>query len=215
MKDQESIRAMRRVYQLQSLNEEDVHKNAMEQFDMWWKQAVDGQIEEPNAMVLSTCGSAGYPASRVVLLKGLEPSGFVFFTNYESDKGHQIQENNRVSLLFFWQALERQVRIVGNAEKVPLQVSDAYFASRPRESQIGAWSSPQSKVVESRYALQQKENYFTDYYRGETVPRPPHWGGYLVKPVSIEFWQGRPGRLHDRLLYTLQGEKWTIKRLAP
>lgn len=215
MENHQSIAQIRRVYQSQSLREEDVQPNALDQFESWWQQAIDSRIEEPNAMVLSTCGEDGMPSARVVLLKGLLPNGFIFFTNYLSHKGKQIAHNPRVSLLFFWQPLERQIRIEGVAAEIAAQESDKYFASRPRESQIGAWSSPQSQAIASRQELELWEQKFMQKYANKIIPRPPHWGGYLVKPTTIEFWQGRPGRLHDRILYEKTGDVWTIRRLAP
>jgi pyridoxamine 5'-phosphate oxidase len=169
-----------------------------------------------NAMTLATASADGVPAARIVLLKGYDEHGFVFFTNYESFKGMQLAENPRACLVFFWKELERQVRITGLVEKVSAEESDAYFNSRPEGSRIGAWVSPQSQVIASREWLEEQEKKYIKDFSEQTVKRPAHWGGYRVKPISIEFWQGRSNRLHDRIQYTLQGDNtWTIERLAP
>lgn len=169
---------------------------------------------EPTAMVLSTVDAHMQPHSRVVLLKDFSEKGFVFFTNYEGNKSRQIEEDMKVSLLFFWQSLERQVRITGTAEKISDRDSDDYFHSRPAESRVGAWASPQSRVISEYEVL---TNRFEEYKNkfGNDIPRPPHWGGFVVKPTTFEFWQGRPNRLHDRLYYTQQNQNWKIERLAP
>jgi pyridoxamine 5'-phosphate oxidase len=164
--------------------------------------------------VVSTVDENQQPHSRVVLLKELTPEGFVFFTNYEGNKARQIAGNNKVGLLFFWPGLERQVRITGSVEKISEAVSTVYFLSRPLDSRIGAWASPQSQVIHSKDFLEQQVVYYQQKF-GENVPKPSHWGGYSVKPTSIEFWQGRPGRLHDRLLYSVVSGEWKISRLAP
>ncbi|MFP5041518.1 pyridoxamine 5'-phosphate oxidase [Parasediminibacterium sp. JCM 36343] len=209
------IAGIRKDYKLEALDETGVAKNAIEQFSQWWEEAVKSNIEEVNAMVLATASKEGVPTSRIVLLKGFDANGFIFFTNYNSRKGLQMAENNHVSLLFFWKELERQVNIIGTVQKTDTKTSDNYFFSRPVGSRIGAWSSPQSTIIDSREVLEQNEQQYKQQF-GETVPRPPHWGGYIVKPKSIEFWQGRSNRLHDRLLYSLQqGNSWTIERLAP
>jgi pyridoxamine 5'-phosphate oxidase len=211
-----TIADIRKDYKLQSLLEKDVNANAIAQFNNWWQEAIHSEIDEVNAMTLATASADGIPAARIVLLKGFDDRGFVFFTNYESFKGMQLTENPRACLVFFWKELERQVRITGLVEKVSDVESDAYFNSRPEGSRIGAWASPQSQVIESREWLQEREQTYAKDFSGKPLKRPTHWGGYRVKPVTIEFWQGRPSRLHDRLQYTLEGSnEWKIERLAP
>jgi pyridoxamine 5'-phosphate oxidase len=210
------IADLRREYILHSLNKEDVAENAMEQFQRWWADALKNDIIEPNAMTLATASSDGLPAARIVLLKGFHPDGFQFYTNYESFKGRQLQENPRACLVFFWKELERQIRITGLVEKLSKDESDKYFGSRPTASKIGAWASPQSEVIESGEWLVQRVHQIEKKFSETAIPRPLHWGGYLLRPVTIEFWQGRPNRLHDRLQYTLQENgNWIIERLAP
>jgi len=211
-----TIADIRKDYKLQSLLEKDVNVNAIAQFNNWWQEAIHSEIDEVNAMTLATASADGIPAARIVLLKGFDDRGFVFFTNYESFKGMQLAENPRACLVFFWKELERQVRITGLVEKVSDVESDAYFNSRPEGSRIGAWASPQSQVIVSREWLQEREKTYAKDFSGKPLKRPAHWGGYRVKPVTIEFWQGRPSRLHDRLQYTLEGNnQWKIERLAP
>jgi pyridoxamine 5'-phosphate oxidase len=207
---------IRKEYRLHSLNEEEVPENAMDQFEHWWQDAVNSELEEVNAMTLATASADGLPSARIVLLKGFHKTGFQFYTNYESFKGKQLMENPRACLVFFWKELERQIRITGLVEKLSQEQSDAYFISRPPGSRIGAWSSPQSEVIESSHWLFQQVVKFEKKFIENDIPRPPHWGGYLVRPVTIEFWQGRPNRLHDRLQYSLQENgNWIIERLAP
>jgi pyridoxamine 5'-phosphate oxidase len=207
---------IRKEYRLHRLHEEEAAKNAMEQFDRWWQDALKSEIDEVNAMTLATASSDGLPAARMVLLKDFHANGFHFFTNYNSFKGKQLQENPRACLVFFWKELERQVRITGIVEKISREESDAYFHSRPAGSRIGAWASPQSEVIENSEWLVHQANQFETTFAQNNIPRPPYWGGYLVRPVTIEFWQGRTNRLHDRLLYSLQENgNWTIERLAP
>ena len=216
MSDDKSIAAIRKVYQLESLLEKDLDPDPMKQFANWWQHALESKIEEPNAMTLATCSASGRPSARIVLLKGIENNGFVFFTNYLSRKGTEIHDNPFVSLLFFWKELERQVRIEGKITRVPAKESDEYFSSRPKESRIGAWSSPQSRVIESREILQKNVEKYNAQFAEGIIPRPEFWGGYQVQPDHIEFWQGRPGRLHDRLRYALdENNTWKIERLAP
>jgi pyridoxamine 5'-phosphate oxidase len=216
MSDDKSIAAIRKVYQLESLLEKDLDPDPMRQFANWWQQALESKIEEPNAMTLATCSASGRPSARIVLLKGIENNGFVFFTNYLSRKGTEIHDNPFVSLLFFWKELERQVRIEGKITRVAAKESDEYFSSRPKESRIGAWSSPQSRVIESREILQKNVEKYNAQFAEGIIPRPEFWGGYQVQPDHIEFWQGRPGRLHDRLRYALaENNTWKIERLAP
>ena len=210
------IADIRKEYILHSLREEDVAENAMEQFERWWKDALKSEIIEVNAMTLATASADGLPAARIVLLKGFRNEGFLFYTNYDSFKGRQLLENPRACLVFFWKEIERQVRITGLVEKLNQEENDAYFKSRPAGSRIGAWASPQSEVIESSDWLLKRANQFEKNFEETGIPRPPHWGGYLVRPVTIEFWQGRPNRLHDRLLYSLQENgNWMIERLAP
>lgn len=210
-----SIADIRKDYQLKSLTEAEVAKNPFTQFSTWWDEAVGSAIDEVNAMALSTVSSEGRPSSRIVLLKGFDEQGFVFFTNYNSDKGRQIEQQQFVSLLFFWKELERQVRIEGKATKVAEEESDAYFNSRPVGSRLGAWASPQSQKITDRSVLEQALENITAEYRDKLVPRPSHWGGYRVMPTRIEFWQGRSSRLHDRILYEQVDGNWQISRLAP
>ncbi|HEY8895270.1 MAG TPA: pyridoxamine 5'-phosphate oxidase [Niastella sp.] len=211
-----TIADIRKDYKLRSLLEKDVDANAIRQFDKWWQEAIHSEIDEVNAMTLATASADGVPAARIVLLKGYDERGFVFFTNYDSFKGLQLAENPRACLVFFWKELERQVRITGLVEKVSDEESDIYFNSRPEGSRIGAWASPQSQVIESREWLEEREKTLVKDFTGKPLSRPAHWGGYRVKPINIEFWQGRPSRLHDRIQYNLQGDNsWKIERLAP
>lgn len=211
-----SIADIRKDYSQKMLQESDVQASAMEQFKTWWAEAVESAIEEVNAMTLATATAQGRPSARVVLLKGFDENGFVFFTNYHSSKAQEIEENPWVSLVFFWKELERQVRIEGSIQKIPAKDSDAYFHSRPVESRIGAWASPQSKVIASRNVIEDNVVELQKSFAGKEIDRPPHWGGYIVHPMLIEFWQGRSSRLHDRIQYTLNEEgQWEINRLAP
>jgi pyridoxamine 5'-phosphate oxidase len=210
------IADLRQEYSAQNLNESEVAADAVDQFGKWWQQAVSSEIKEPNAMILATASADGLPAARVMLLKGFNTEGFLFFTNYKSYKSMQLEENPKACLVFFWGELEHQVRVVGLVSKAGDAINDEYFQSRPLGSRIGAWASPQSSVVESREWLDTRFDKLTQEYSGKDISRPPHWGGYLVKPVTIEFWQGRPGRLHDRIQYSLQEDgTWKIERLAP
>jgi pyridoxamine 5'-phosphate oxidase len=210
-----NIADIRKEYKLRSLSEQDVASDPIKQFDKWWQEAIHSNLEEVNAMTLATASADGMPDARIVLLKGFDQNGFTFFTNYNSAKGHQLLENPRACLVFFWAALERQVRLSGLVSLAPAKVSDDYFNSRPEGSRIGAWASPQSEVIESREWLEAEEERLSAELKGDPH-RPPHWGGYVVRPTRMEFWQGRPSRLHDRILYTLgRNGHWTIERLAP
>jgi pyridoxamine 5'-phosphate oxidase len=211
-----SLAHLRKEYRMHALKIEEAAENAMEQFDRWWQDALKSEIEEVNAMTLATASADGLPAARIVLLKGYDDAGFQFFTNYESFKGRQLLENPRACLVFFWKELERQIRITGLVEKLSEKESNDYFRARPEGSRISAWASPQSIVIESNEWLIRQAKSYEDKFSDSEIPRPPFWGGYLVKPVTLEFWQGRPDRLHDRLLYSLQENgSWIIERLAP
>lgn len=211
-----SIADIRKDYRLHSLSENEVEANPFRQFDTWWQEATNSAIEEVNAMTLATASAEGIPSARIVLLKSYDDRGFVFFSNYNSYKGMNMDENPRACLLFFWKELERQVRITGLVEKVSAAESDEYYNSRPEGSRIGAWASPQSNVIASRDWLEVQQNQYAKEFLSKPIVRPPHWGGYRVKPITIEFWQGRQDRLHDRLQYSLEENGgWMIERLAP
>jgi pyridoxamine 5'-phosphate oxidase len=211
-----SIADIRKDYQLQSLLEKDIEKNPINQFSTWWNQAIESQIDEVNAMTLATVDANHKPSARIVLLKEFDENGFVFFTNYNSKKGLDMLSNKNVALVFFWKELERQVRIEGKVEKVSGDISDTYFNSRPEMSRIGAWASPQSTVIPSRETLETNFQQYQTEFEKKEINRPQHWGGYIVKPELIEFWQGRSSRLHDRIVYGKDGDnEWKINRLAP
>jgi len=213
---QEAISAMRRSYGEVGITENTMNPDPIAQFSLWLREAAANyMIIEANAMVLSTIGQDG-PSSRTVLLKDVDQNGFTFFTNYQSDKSRQIQSNPKVSLLFPWYPMERQVIVIGSASKIEEAESARYFATRPWSSQIGALASNQSEVIDSRQVLEQRFKELSEKYpQGSTVPKPDNWGGYLVKPSSIEFWQGRYSRLHDRLRFSLSGSNWKLERLSP
>ena len=210
-----NIADIRKDYKLQTLLETEVAADPIVQFDKWWDDAIKSQLDEVNAMTLATADANAVTAARIVLLKGYDKNGFVFFTNYQSNKGNQMAQNPHVCLIFFWAALERQVRINGTVEKISAAESDAYFLSRPAGSRIGAWASPQSTVIAKREVIEDRSKQFEEQFSDGNIPRPPHWGGYIVKPGQIEFWQGRPSRLHDRIQYSLHNGNWSIERLAP
>lgn len=211
----EMIQSLRQDYRSAELNDNDINKNPIKQFEKWFTAAVDAQLYEPNVMTLATADKAGKPNARIVLLKGFDENGFSFYTNYLSQKGKEIKKNPQACLVFFWAALERQVRIEGKIEKLSKEASEKYFHSRPIGSQIGAIVSPQSQIITDRKILEKKSEELTSQYEGKIIPKPAHWGGYIVKPTSIEFWQGRTSRLHDRIKYDLINGKWQTSRLAP
>jgi pyridoxamine 5'-phosphate oxidase len=209
------IAELRKEYMQQTLSEKEANPDPVKQFEKWWNEAIKSQGEEINAMTLATCNSKGYPSARIVLLKGFSEEGFIFFTNYESKKGAELQQNPHACLVFFWKELERQVRIEGDVKKISEAESDEYFSLRPQASRLSAWSSPQSKVISTRDILDENVNHYRQVFSDGNIPRPQYWGGYIVKPILVEFWQGRPSRLHDRLQYSLTGDGWHIDRLAP
>lgn len=211
-----SVADLRKEYTFQGLSETQVHSNPFAQFKTWFDQAIAAQLPEPNAMTIATATPDGKPSARMVLLKDYDERGFVFYTNYDSQKGQQLVANPWGAIVFWWAQLERQVRIEGRVEKISADESDAYFYSRPKGSQLGAWVSHQSQVVDCREVLERRLEQLNEEYENKDVPRPPHWGGFRVIPQEIEFWQGRPNRLHDRLLYRfLDDGSWTIQRLSP
>jgi len=210
-----SIDAIRENYDSPPFTEQDAHADPVEQFRIWFQDAQREGCLLPNAMTLATCSSAGVPSARIVLLKGFDQTGFVFFTNYQSDKSTDLEDNPLASLVFYWERLSRTVRIAGTVSKVSRQETEKYFHSRPRDSQLGAWASKQSAVIESRQALHDRFGELKKQYAQEDVPTPPHWGGYRVTPTSIEFWQGQSSRLHDRLRYVRKDTGWALERLAP
>lgn len=212
-----SIANMRESYRKGALDEQDVNADPIAQFERWFEQARRDDLIEPNAMTLATADAAGKPGARIVLLKAVDAEGFVWFTNYQSRKGQALAQNAQAALLFYWPEQERQVRVEGPVSRLSAAASDAYFASRPLQSRLGAWASPQSKVIESREVLEAAQREYAAKF-GDAPPRPDHWGGFRLSPLQIEFWQGRPSRLHDRLLYRRDIETssgWQLSRLAP
>jgi len=210
-----TISDLRKEYTLNGLDVDDVSSDPLTQFRLWFDAALSSGVPEPNAMHVSTITADGRPDGRIVLLKDIAAGGFVFYTNYESRKGRDLTERPVAALTFFYPELERQIRIEGHVEKVSAAESDAYFASRPRGSQIGAWVSNQSSVITDRDTLEKRQQELEAQFAGQPIPRPPHWGGFRVIPDQIEFWQGRPSRLHDRIRYRKDGQDWLIDRLSP
>lgn len=202
-------------YGLGKLEQSDLQSTPIAQLTLWLAQAREAGIKDYNAFALSTIDAGGFPSSRIVLLRDCNADGLTFFTNYRSEKGQNIDRQNKVCLNFFWSSLERQVRVWGLAEKVDEAESDAYFASRPRESQIGAWASSQSDLLSDRSVLDEAVLKFTAQFEGGDVPRPPHWGGYRIRPIKFEFWQGRSSRLHDRFVFSADSAQWNVQRLFP
>lgn len=214
MNNNNSLKA-RRSQILKELNENSVLADPISQFSIWMDEALESNLIEPNAMILATSSKKGVPSVRTVLLKAFDDKGFVFYTNYESSKAKDLNENPIASLLFLWLDLERQIRITGKVEKVSREESEKYFSSRPHESQLGAWASKQSSVIANREVLEKQYEVMKQKFDGKEIPLPPLWGGYRVIPHNIEFWQGRERRLHDRICYTLDAGKWKIERLSP
>lgn len=213
---EENLANYRRSYEKSELHTKSLKETPFAMFKIWFDEAREFDTEtENNTMTLSTIDADGFPKNRIVLLKKFNDKGFIFYTNYESEKGRSIKNNPKVSLSFFWPNLERQVIVKGKAEKLSPGSSDEYFSTRPRGSQISAWASPQSHAVKNRSILKERQQEFTEKFVGDSVPRPEFWGGFLVRPLSVEFWQGRANRLHDRFKYSLRDEKWQVLRLAP
>ena len=207
---------MKKDFHNETLDENNINSDPIDLFKTWFADAIEENLPLPEAMSLATATRDGKPSARMVLLKQVDKSGFVFYTNYRSSKAKELDENARAAIVFYWPQLERQVRVEGTVTRVSAEESDEYFRTRPRDSQIGALASPQSEVIESREVLERRFLELQETYRDTTIERPPHWGGYRIKPERIEFWKGRLGRLHDRILYELESDQsWTIKRLAP
>ena len=214
-RDINSLNNLRREYKLNKLSEETVQKDPFKQFDLWFKQVLKLKLTEPNAMVLSTCDNKSRPSARVVLLKGISYKGFIFFTNYRSRKGKELNENSFSSILFFWSELERQVRIEGRVRKVSRIESQKYFDTRPVNSRLAAWASEQSKIIPDRNYLEKRFEELKNQFKGKKIPLPPNWGGFVLIPEYFEFWQGRESRLHDRICYKKVSTMWKIFRLSP
>jgi len=210
------ISEIRKEYTMASLELKSIHKNPIVQFEKWFKEAMQAEVLEPTAMTLSTVTEAGRPSARIVLLKGVEKNKFSFYTNYQSKKGKELEHNPACALTFFWPELERQVRIEGISERLETSISEVYFQSRPRGSQVGAWASPQSSIIKDRELLEARVKEIEKRFEGkEVLPKPHQWGGYAVEPFEIEFWQGRASRLHDRIVYYKNDGEWVLHRLAP
>lgn len=210
-----NIAEIRKDYTLHELSESNLLSDPIAQFQLWFQQALDAQVNEPNAMTLATVNSAGMPSARIVLLKGIEQHSFVFFTNYKSQKGNELVQNKHAAVVFFWPELQRQIRIEGTVEKISKEASAAYFKSRPFESQIGAVVSAQSSKIENREVLEKAFEKMKNECQEAAIQKPENWGGFSIKPTKIEFWQGRASRLHDRLCFVYENENWTLNRLAP
>lgn len=210
-----SVADLRREYARARLDEANVSPDPITEFARWFDEAIQAEVHEPNAMTLASASPEGAPSARIVLLKGFDQQGFVFFTDYRSQKGTELKQNPRAALVFYWPELERQIRIAGSTALVGREESEAYFRSRPRGSRITAWVSHQSQVIASRKLLEDRVPEMDKRYPGEDVPLPPYWGGFRLVPGAFEFWQGRTSRLHDRIRYTREGERWRIERLSP
>ncbi len=211
----EYISKLRHDFSKMSLDESMIASDPIKQFEVWFRAAVEGKVNEPNAMVVSTVSATNRPSSRILLLRDFSENGFVFYTNYNSRKAGDIEANPAASILFFWPELERQIRIEGTLQKQSSVDSDRYFDSRPRGSKLGAWTSPQSEIIADRKAIDDELETITKKFEGKEIPRPEWWGGYVLVPDRLEFWQGRPSRLHDRICYIKEKENWKIVRLAP
>ena len=209
------IQDIRKSYTAGKLRREDLNADPVAQFGAWLQAAIDADVPEPTAMTLATVGENGQPSARVVLLKGVDAQGFRFYSSYESRKGTDLEQNPKAALVFYWHALERQVRVEGSVQKLTREESERYFKSRPHGSQLGAWASQQSRAIEGREGLEARLKELESLYKEGEVPLPDFWGGYLVVPRALEFWQGRPNRLHDRFRYSRHGDTWEIARLAP
>lgn len=210
-----SVADLRREYARARLDEANVSRDAITEFARWFEEAVKAEVQEPNAMTLASVSPDGAPSARIVLLKGFDERGFIFFTDYRSQKGTELQQNPRAALVFYWPELERQVRITGATTLIDREESEAYFRTRPRGSRISAWVSHQSQVIASRKLLEDRVPELESMYPADDVPLPPYWGGFRVLPATVEFWQGRTSRLHDRIRYTRSGNSWRIERLSP
>jgi len=210
-----SLSEIRREYARHSLSEHEVNANPIHQFKQWLEEAIKSQVPDPGAMVLSTANKGNRVSSRVVLLKDVQEEGFIFYTNYNSKKAADLKENAQAGILFYWPELERQVRVEGNVKVVSSSVSDEYFASRPEKSKIGAWASEQSREIPGRKYLEEQVEKYKNEFKDREIKRPEYWGGYILKPDIIEFWQGRPNRLHDRIQFSFEANRWEVRRLAP